>query len=144
MWQEVGSVTFPLYESCMASIHHFIGWDAWLLPSSPWQCECPPASHHHGNGSVPQQPSAWAKCKPLNQNHHGNMCLPKHQALVCRQAYLCSFEHRNTRTGAESADAPPPLKWSAPFFNSGVDFFHVEFSRYKASILSSPPWLGRD
>lgn len=73
---------FP-FASCMASIHHLIGWHAWLLPSSPWQCECPPGSHHHGNGSVPQQPSAWAECKPLNQDHHGNMCLPKRRAVVC-------------------------------------------------------------
>lgn len=73
---------FP-FASCMASIHHLIGWHAWLLPSSPWQCECPPGSHHHGNGSVPQQPSAWAECKPLNQDHHGNMCLLKHRTVVC-------------------------------------------------------------
>lgn len=73
----------------MASIHHLIGWHAWLLPSSPWQCECPPSSHHHGNGSVPQQPSAWAECKPLNQDHHGNMCLLKHQAAVCLGVCVC-------------------------------------------------------
>lgn len=73
---------FP-FASCMASIHHLIGWHAWLLPSSPWQCECPPVSHHHGNGSVPQQPSAWAECKPLNQDHHGNVCLLEHRAVVC-------------------------------------------------------------
>lgn len=75
----------------MASIHHLIGWHAWLLPSSPWQCECPPSSHHHGNGSVPQQPSAWAECKPLNQDHHGNMCLLKHQAVVCL-GYVCVYQ----------------------------------------------------
>lgn len=73
----------------MASIHHLIGWHAWLLPSSPWQCECPPASHHHGNGSVPQQPSAWAECKPLNQDHHGNMWLPKRRAVVCLWVWVC-------------------------------------------------------
>lgn len=76
----------------MASIHHLIGWHAWLLPSSPWQCECPPGSHHHGNGSVPQQPSAWAECKPLNQDHHGNMCLQKHWAMVCLWACACQRE----------------------------------------------------
>lgn len=122
MSQVVGSVTFPLYASCMASIHHFIGWDAWLLPSSPWQCECPPASHHHGNGSVPQQPSAWAKCKPLNQNHHGNMCLPKHRALVCRQVYLCFFEYRTTdRSQICSCSSFPYMKCSV--FNFGVIVF---------------------
>lgn len=75
-----------LFASCMASIHHLIGWHALLLPSSPWQCECPPVSHHHGNGSVPQQPSAWAECKPLNHDHHGNVCLLEHWAVECQWA----------------------------------------------------------
>lgn len=118
----MGSVPFPLYASCMVFIHHFIGWDAWLLPSSPWQCECPPASHHHGNGSVPQQPSAWAKCKPLNQNHHGNMCLPKRRALVCQWVYLCFYLNAETPTGVGSADTSTPPIWSAVFLISVLLF----------------------
>lgn len=115
-------VTFPLHAACMASIHHFIGWDAWLLPSSPWQCECPPASYHHGNGSVPQQPSAWAKCKPLNQNHHGNMCLPKHRALVCLRVYFCCFESTNPAAGAVFAEAPLALCMKCSLLNISVVF----------------------
>lgn len=116
------------FTSCMASIHHLIGWHAWLLPSSPWQCECPPGSHHHGNGSVPQQPSAWAECKPLNQNHHGNTRLPKHWATVCLRIYVCVCVVKRGKIFIEQDEVyHQALVMDHTLFPSYCFFFHIVF-----------------
>lgn len=138
----------------MASTHHFIGWHAWFLPSSPWQCECPPASIHHGNGSVPQQPSAWAKCKPLNQDHHGNMCLPKHWAVAC--LWVCvlrKYKGKELTVGAALYHQAMVVEFFFSFFFYTfstslliVFFMHVLFSSFHCIIwavlwsLPCPKW----